>query len=153
MAGSGLLSVIGVFLVSLLAIPLCMALSNTWAMQQPMLILAAGIVICFIMLPLAIHVLFVRNLRQGAYTSGEKLLLYMLIVFAFTCVVDSLLALTLDGVVSSMMFYLESGEPYLKTAHGGYINYWDGVAHYSMYLWMAYVSRITRVRGSEAARH
>jgi hypothetical protein len=46
--------------------------------------------------------------------------------------------LTVDGYSSAFHFYLEQGEVYLKTSHGLYINYWDGIVHYTLYLIMLY---------------
>ena len=61
---------------------------------------------------------------------------YVFTIFAFTAVADLLLALTIDEYSSAFHFYLEQGEVYLKTAHGIFINYWDGTVHYILYLIM-----------------
>ncbi|GFO47835.1 transmembrane 6 superfamily member 1 [Plakobranchus ocellatus] len=47
------------------------------------------------------------------------------------------IALQIDGYISNFIgFYFAEGEPYLNTAHGTVINYWDGTVHFFLYLAM-----------------
>ncbi|KPP75691.1 hypothetical protein Z043_105047 [Scleropages formosus] len=57
--------------------------------------------------------------------------------FSFTCIIDLTSALEYDGFISGFMdFYREAGEPYLGTAYGIMMCYWDGVVHFFLYLLM-----------------
>lgn len=59
-------------------------------------------------------------------------------IFAFASLVDLVIALQEDGYVAGFLeFYAKEGEPYLHTAHGILICYWDGTVHYMLYLAMA----------------
>ncbi|XP_052100340.1 transmembrane 6 superfamily member 1-like isoform X1 [Mytilus californianus] len=58
-------------------------------------------------------------------------------IFLFASLVDITVALENDGYIEKYMhFYLLQGEPYLKTPFGTMINYWDGVIHFALVLFV-----------------
>ncbi|XP_076443802.1 transmembrane 6 superfamily member 1-like [Babylonia areolata] len=119
---------LSVFLCSLTAIPLPYMLNQLGSMKDPLFIMmAGGLALAVVSI---VPFLVVRNRPQKIDS-----FFYVLGIFTFTSVIDLVIALENDGIVANFMsFYLRDGEPYLKTAHGTLISYWDGVAHYAMYL-------------------
>ncbi|XP_075914071.1 transmembrane 6 superfamily member 1-like [Petromyzon marinus] len=114
-----------VVLLSFSAAPVSYALNRTWVMESPVCVCVVGVVVLFAVL----------GVTKLLLNSPRDPLFYMCAVFMFSCVVDLLLSLEQDGVIKGFMAsYVLQGEPYLSTAHGIAICYWDGVIHYLLYL-------------------
>nr|XP_011748000.1 transmembrane 6 superfamily member 2 [Macaca nemestrina] len=116
--------------LSLSALPVSYALNHVSALSHPLWVA--------LMSALILGLLFVAvySLSHGEISYDPLYAVFA--VFAFTSVVDLIIALQEDGyVVGFMDFYTKEGEPYLRTAHGVFICYWDGTVHYLLYLAMA----------------
>jgi hypothetical protein len=62
-------------------------------------------------------------------------------VFIFTAGADLLSALEMDGIVHGFLtHYHTHGEPYLMSAWGAVVSYWDGTVFLVYYIIMAYLS-------------
>ncbi|XP_038634046.1 transmembrane 6 superfamily member 2 isoform X2 [Scyliorhinus canicula] len=117
------------FLLSLSAIPISFLLNRVSAMDSPMVVFyaAAGVLLGLL---LVLYLLVIG-------TPPKDPLFYAFAVFSFTSVIDLVISLEQDGYIKGFMgFYLKEGEPYLRSAYGILICYWDGTVHYALYLMM-----------------
>ncbi|XP_040842165.1 transmembrane 6 superfamily member 2 [Ochotona curzoniae] len=116
--------------LSLGALPLSYVLNQVSALSQPLWVA--------LMSALILGLLFVAVYSLARGEINYDPLYAVFAVFAFTSMVDLIIALQEDGyVVGFMEFYTKEGDPYLRTAHGIFICYWDGTVHYLLYLAMA----------------
>ncbi|CAF3794005.1 unnamed protein product [Rotaria socialis] len=124
---------VGIVGVSLLSVPICYMLSYMQQMKNSLNIFLYSAVICVSVAPLT-YFLLIKHLLHVK----KETYFYVFTIFSFTAIADLLLALTIDEYSSAFHFYLNQGEVYLKTSHGLFINYWDGITHYILYLIMLY---------------
>lgn len=124
----------GVFFLSLTAIPITYGLNFAFQLswgQWPVFLIG-----CVLLPFIALAAYMLVKSSSGKHKITDPCF-YVFSVFAFTSVIDMVIALELDGVIDNFVtFYLKEGERYLNTAHGTMINYWDGTGQYCMYLMM-----------------
>ena len=88
------------------------------------------------------HLQFLSYISISLHYSWRVIGIYTLFIAVFmlgtfSSVVDFLIGLENDGLLFGFVTnYLREGEPYLQTPHGSMICYWDGIAHYIMYILM-----------------
>lgn len=124
--------VVVICLTSLIGLPLTYSV-NLFKdhVSEPLIILAIGgvVLVTIAVLPY----LYARNTD----IPKKDPFFYVWSLFTFACVVDLIIALENEGIIHSFMaFYLLEGEPYFKTTHGTFINYWDGIGHYALYIYI-----------------
>ncbi|XP_028672101.1 transmembrane 6 superfamily member 2b [Erpetoichthys calabaricus] len=121
--------VLRVFLLSLCAFPVAYLANRVSTFEEPSAVLGLGVAAVLVVFSIAYAIV--------RCDVPVDCIFYFFSVCAFTSVIDLIIGLEQDGYISGFMeFYMNEGEPYLRTAYGIMICYWDGSAHYILYLLM-----------------
>ncbi|XP_076849828.1 transmembrane 6 superfamily member 1-like isoform X2 [Brachyhypopomus gauderio] len=119
----------GVFVLSLLSVPICYFFNQVVISSSAEIVLFAGVS------TVVIVTISAKVLLRGRAPSDP--LFYVYAVYALLSVVNLIIGLEQDGIIDGFMtFYIKQADLYINTAHGHMISYWDGCAHYLMYLLM-----------------
>ncbi|XP_041645509.1 transmembrane 6 superfamily member 1-like [Cheilinus undulatus] len=119
----------GVFVLSLMSIPICYLFNSLIYSDSAEVFLFAGCTAVFILLISARFIL-----KKKAPVDP---LFYVYAVHAFLSVVNLIIGLEQDNIIDGFVtFYLKEADPHINTAHGHMISFWDGCVHYLMYLLM-----------------
>uniref|UniRef100_A0A8K9UZ71 Transmembrane 6 superfamily member 1 n=3 Tax=Oncorhynchus mykiss TaxID=8022 RepID=A0A8K9UZ71_ONCMY len=119
----------GVFILSLTSIPISFFLNSLIYTNSIETVFFAGSTTVLI---LAISACFLFKKK-----APKDPLFYVFAVYAFLSVVNLIIGLEQDSIIDGFItFYLKNADPYINTAHGHIISYWDGCVHYLMYLHM-----------------
>lgn len=119
----------GVFVLSLMSIPICCLFNSLIYKNSVEAVLSAG---CMTLLILAISVRFMLKKKAPADP-----LFYVYALYSFLSVVNLIIGLEQDNIIDGFVtFYLKEADQHINTAHGHMVSYWDGCVHYLMYLLM-----------------
>ncbi|XP_021936723.1 transmembrane 6 superfamily member 1-like isoform X2 [Zootermopsis nevadensis] len=127
-----LLPTIVALVVGLLSLPICFGYTLLCELLPPVGMLGlAGAILAGV---LAIFVILTKG-------KVKNKMYYGFAVFIFTGIIDILSGLEMDGIVHGFLtLYLKHGEPYLVSAWGAVVAYWDGTVFLTCYIIMAYLS-------------
>ncbi|XP_028905858.1 transmembrane 6 superfamily member 2 [Ornithorhynchus anatinus] len=118
-----------VTIFSLLALPVSYGLTLVSTSSHPLIIALVN--------SLVLLVLFLAAYQVARGELSQDPLFGVFTVFAFTSAINLLISLEEDGYIGGFVeFYMKEGEPFLRTAHGLFTCYWDGIVHYLLYLLM-----------------
>lgn len=127
---------IGVCFLSLLAIPMTYITNTAQTLHGELGLFVTGAV-CLVSVCCLAKLAFSSAAKRYGEDGNTDWLLYVFTLGSFASVVDLIIGLETDGYISGFMsVYLRDGEPYLGTPYGALISYWDGTAHYAMYMFM-----------------
>ncbi|XP_059151313.1 transmembrane 6 superfamily member 1-like [Physella acuta] len=113
-----------IFLLSQTSWVISYLLSRWNLMQSQVSVFIAGVVTLALVTAVP-YVLFLKLFKR------VDPIVLVLTVFCWSCMIDLSIGLEIDGFISNFMgFYFAEGEPYLQTAHGAVICYWDGIVHF-----------------------
>eukprot|EP00698_Gefionella_okellyi_P002805 TRINITY_DN12657_c0_g1_i1.p1 TRINITY_DN12657_c0_g1~~TRINITY_DN12657_c0_g1_i1.p1 ORF type:complete len:360 (-),score=67.11 TRINITY_DN12657_c0_g1_i1:131-1210(-) len=118
------------------AFPFCHLLSYFHEAMSNELLLFGFAVSTLVAFGFAAHVLIFRDVKS------RSPFMYIFTVFAWTTTIDLVLAATIEGLITTMKYYLEEGEPYMQIASNALANWWDGIGHFVCYILM--ISALTR---------
>ncbi|XP_067144483.1 transmembrane 6 superfamily member 1-like [Centruroides vittatus] len=128
-----------VFIASMLAVPITYIFNGLmiylrWDVNHPVCLLSSVI---FLIIAMCFFIVFITRKSPPILNFYEYVHFCVFAVFSFTGVVTLITGLELDGIISGFMSaFLKNGEPYLRSAHGAMISYWNGTGMYAMYLMM-----------------
>ncbi|XP_054031098.1 transmembrane 6 superfamily member 2 [Dryobates pubescens] len=120
----------GVLAPSLLAIPVAFGVNSATALaDSPLALVLTELLVLTILFFIIFFVTGVSHFQNPLFC--------VFVVLSFISIIDLIISLEEDGFISGFVeVYVREGEPYLRTAHGIMICYWDGIVHYGLYLAM-----------------
>ncbi|XP_062452556.1 transmembrane 6 superfamily member 2 [Rhea pennata] len=120
----------GALAPSLLALPLAFSVNGVAALaESPAALVLTGVLVLA-------GLFFVVTFVSG-WGHFQDPLFCVFVTLSFASAVDLIISLEEDGYISGFAeLFVREGEPYLRTAHGIMICYWDGIVHYGLYLAM-----------------
>ncbi|XP_067105242.1 transmembrane 6 superfamily member 1-like [Osmerus mordax] len=117
----------GVFVLSLMSIPVSYLFNSLVYNSGIEAVFYAGSTTLLILAISAYFLIKKKALKDPLF--------YVFAVYTFLSVMNLIIALEQDGIIDDFMtYYLQKANPYINTAHGHMTSYWDGSAHYLMYL-------------------
>lgn len=128
-----------VFIISMLAVPITYIFNGImiqlrWDINHPIWLLSSVILL---IIALTFLIICLTKKSPPILSLFEYIHFCVFATFSFTGVVTLITGLELDGIISGFMSaFLKNGEPYLRSAHGAMISYWNGTGMYAMYLMM-----------------
>eukprot|EP00944_MAST-04C_sp_MAST-4C-sp1_P008130 g8130.t1 len=130
MVSSGTVSALIVGVISAVAAPLAGIVARDFGEGNETKTFLSSAVVCLVSTAL----IYLLALRGKVAKRGSTGYLVFFAFFTFACMCDLWLGLAIDNINDLFSFYLVNGEPYLNTAHGSGLNWWDASAHFILYL-------------------